>query len=267
MKLPFKSDCHVHTDISPCALRESTPDRYFSLAKEADVETIGFTNHFWDADVGGTPQWLEECGMPSLYLLKEQVAALDTKGVRVLFGAEVEFTGKAAITVKHSEEFDFLILSTSHFHEEAAVDGIELPDWQAARNLLCQRFLLGADAASKLAAPVSLAHVFHPLGPYMVNQPEIIASISDREFLEMFGFAAEKRVSVEIHYPTLKTNVVNYMETEAQSVRMYKLAKRAGCTFTLGSDEHSWNSFAHKNKELRALAKEIGITPEDMMEI
>lgn len=264
-RLPFDSDLHVHTNISPCGVRTSTPDKYFPTCKETGIKTIGFSNHFWDSDIPGAPDWYQPLGVDCLMQIREQIT--DTLGVQTLIGAECEFFGKLALTYEHSKMFDYMLITTSHFHEEVTICDIPLNDYTDAIRLLCQRFLLGVAAGAKLPIPVSMAHIFHPLGDLGQYQDEIIAGISDREFLEMFGFAAESRVAIEVHLPTVKHYKPEWGDYSEQAARMYRLAKKAGCKFTLGSDEHNWESFIHKSRHIRLIAEKIGITEDDMMEI
>lgn len=255
----------MHTNISPCGCAGSTPEHYFQCALEAGIDTIGFSNHFWDSDVPGANEWYKSLGVDRLMQIRDQIG--DTKGVRALIGAEVEFPGRLALTYEHSKLFDYVLITTSHFFHEEVIAGHHMNDWTDARNLLVERFLLGVAAGADLPIPVSMAHIFRPLGEFCCYQEDIIASISDRMFLEMFAYAAEKHISIEIHLPILKHCGNEPGKMAPQGVRMYQLAKKAGCTFTIGSDEHNWESFVRKTGEIHSLAAAIGITQDDMMEM
>lgn len=265
-KLSFNSDLHVHTNLSPCGHPDSTPAGYFEYASEIPLDTIGFSNHFWDSDIPGADDWYKPLGVDHLMKIREQIE--DTKGVRVLIGCETEFPGRLALTKEHASNFDYVLITTSHFHHDVVISDIPFNELADVRNLLVERFLLGVSAGADLPVPVSMAHAFRPLGDYGSKQDELIESIPDRMFKEMFSYAADKRVSLEIHLPTLKHYTDNKPGLmSSQAARMIGLAKESGCTFTFGSDEHYYGTFVTKNRELHSLAEKLGITPDMMMEM
>lgn len=196
--------------------------------------------------------------------IREQIG--ETYGVRVLIGCETEFPGYLALTKENASSFDYVLITTSHFHHDVVISGITLNDFTEVRSLLIERFLLGVAAGAELPVPVSMAHIFRPLG-FFGMQDQIIESISDRVFMEMFSFAASKGVSIEIHLETL-LHGCDSGALNPHSVRMIELAKKAGCTFTFGSDEHNWGTFAEKNRLLHKIAiEQLRITPDMMMKL
>ena len=63
---------------------------------------------------------------------------------------------------------------------------------------------------------------------------EIINSITDSEFEELFSLASQKGVGIELNMPIFK-----YSEEESEQImRPYRIAKDCGCKFYLGSDAH-----------------------------
>ena len=56
MKLT-KHDMHVHTNLSLCASATADPFEYIKTAATEGLETIGFSNHYWDEDVPGASGW------------------------------------------------------------------------------------------------------------------------------------------------------------------------------------------------------------------
>jgi len=237
------------------------PNDYIERAAEAGLDTIGFSNHFWDSDVPGVNGWYTGLDLDYLMTIKDEITPKN--GVKTLIGCECEFPGRLALTKEHAKEFDYVCITTSHYHQDVVFADIPLRDFTEVRELMIERFLLGVAAGAELDVPVSMSHPFRPLG-HFGEQDDALASISDRVFLELFDFAAQKNVSIEIHLGTMTHNA-NDDVINPNSERMIQLAKKAGCTFTFGTDEHNFRTFAERNHSLQKIVKNLGITPEMMM--
>lgn len=267
-KLSFNSDLHVHTNLSPCAPRESVPEDFLKLCAQAGVDTIGFSNHYWDADVPGVNHWYRELNIDHILKIREQIK--DTYGVRVLIGCEAEYPGKLALTKENAVKLDYANITTSHFHHDVTIEGMRLENSRDVAMLMVERFLLGVADASHLPVPVSMSHPFIPLGFDSNEQmAESHAEITDAMFTECFSLAARYGVSIELHLRTL-TGGDTYKDENGLTtygVRMINIAKACGCTFTFGSDIHAPWGFVESTVRLREVARLLGITPDMMMEI
>ena len=241
------------------------PNDYIALAREAGLDTVGFSNHFWDADVPGVNGWYTGLDFDYIMSIKDEITD-HRPDVRVLIGCETEFPGKLALTKEHAPAFDYVLITTTHYHQDAVFRDIPLDDFTEVRTLMVERFLLGVAAGAELPVPTSMSHPFRPLG-HFDKQDAALASIPDRMFLELFGFAAEKHISIEIHLGTMQHNIEREGDINPQSERMILLAKKAGCTFTFGTDEHNFRTFTERNRLLKMYVNKLGITPDMMMEI
>ena len=91
----------------------------------------------------------------------------------------------------------------------------------------------------KLAAavPTSVAHPFMPCGFQKEVQRRIINLIPDEVLLDSFSRASALGVAIEVNTASLRFPEDDY--AEEPHVRMMKLALKAGCRFTFGTDSHS----------------------------
>ncbi len=138
------------------------------------------------------------------------------------------------------DKFDFIIVSTTHFHlwynNEISVDDIE-----KRAELYVERLfkLLYSNLPDK---KVGIAHLTTSLISKPENHLDIIDLISDEVFAEIFKLAAKRGWGVELN---IKLDM--YKEAELPRVlRPYKIAKECGCKFYFGSDAHTMVDFEGK---------------------
>ena len=109
----------------------------------------------------------------------------------------------------------------------------------------------------------AIAHPFLPCG-FDEQFENAIASISDAEFAEAFGLAAERGVGIEITASFLLPRTDGTYFASETPLRFLAIAKRCGCKFTFGSDAHD----PERQKMLpylAALADAIGLTESDLI--
>lgn len=265
--LSFYSDLHVHSNISPCAARESSVKAHLEAAVAGGLDTIGFSNHLWDDAIPGSNDWYRPLNVDHLMKIRDEIAGLeDTYGLRILVGAEVEAPGFLALTAEHAKLFDYILVSCSHLHHPALMTGLKAETPEDVRLILVERFLKTVAEAADMDVPASVCHPFHPLGHSIEVEAEAVNGITDRMLAEILSFAAHKNVAIEAHWATMKTGGENG-EVAAHSARFLRIAREVGCRFTFGSDCHvPWN-LADQTRETRELAAKAGITPELMANI
>ena len=263
--LTLKSDLHVHTNLSPCAVRDSTVLANLEAARECGLETLGISNHFWDAEIPGADGWYQPLDVDLLMKIRDEIAALgDDLGVRILVGAEVEAPGFLALSAKNAAKFDYILVSSSHLHHPDLMEGLRAETPEDVRLILVERFFKTVAEAADLGVPASVAHPFHPLGHSTEVEAEAVNGITDRMLAEVLSFAAKRGVGIEAHLPTMRGADGS---VAAHSARFLRIAREVGCRFTLGSDSHNPSQLAEKNVELRELAKKARITDDVMMDI
>ncbi len=254
-------DLHVHTYLSACCREKErqTPSAILSLAEDMGVNTIGFADHVWVNPNLSPDDWYRPQDESQISKLRADLSTLSTR-IRVLVGCEAEMIapGKIGITPQFAEDLDFVLLACSHFHLKGLV---AQPQSHAPRDVAAHmlKFLLSG-VSSGLAT--SIAHPLLPFG-YQDQYDSAIATISDAQFLDVFGVAAEHGVALEITTAFLATQPEDTFSVETP-IRFLSIAKQAGCKFTLGTDAH--NPEAQKRlPELAAITKAVSITEEDIL--
>ncbi len=113
-------DIHNHTLFSSCCYDPAaTMEAFVKKAKELGHTTLGIANHMWDENVPGASHWYK--GQTVNYVLESKYAldAVDTTGLKVLFGVEVEYSALSdtlAITPETAKQFDYVLVPHTHTH-------------------------------------------------------------------------------------------------------------------------------------------------------
>jgi len=256
-------DLHVHTYLSACCgdKDRQTPSAILSLAEDMGVNTIGFADHVWANPSLSPSDFYRSQDEGQIAKLRADLSTISTT-TRVLVGCEAEMIapGKFGITPQFAETLDFVLLACSHFHMN---EFVAQPQSHAPRDIATHMLeFLRSGVSSGLAT--SIAHPLLPLG-YLDQLDSAVDTISDAEFLDVFGVAVEHGVALEITTGFLPSQPENAFSVETP-IRFLSLAKQAGCKFTLGSDAH--NPEAQKRlPELAAITKAVGVTEQDILSL
>ncbi len=112
-------DVHIHNYLSNCSKdRAATAENQIYKAAELGLKTIGFANHIWDARVEGASSWYHKQTLEFSMQIKNQIPA-DTRGVKVLIGAETEYCGRSktlGMSAQGAKKLDYLLIPHSHVH-------------------------------------------------------------------------------------------------------------------------------------------------------
>lgn len=235
----IKYDIHIHTNLSSCAARDATVDKYIERAKADGLKTLGFSNHLWDSAIEGASQWYKPQNVEHVLQLRNELPENgEIDGIKVLFGCETEFTyqSKLCIAEENIELFDYILVPHSHTHISCV-----MPREYANDNKLHAKFLMDS-FMNVVNHPLSdhftaIAHPFVPGTRYNIYNT-IQAMIPDSYLREAFCAAKEKNIAIEIN-----GSCIIYMPEEeipqCEYVRIYSIAKECGCRFTYGSDSHN----------------------------
>lgn len=225
-------DFHIHSKLSLCSDDpQQTKEAMLQYAKDNGFRKIVVTDHFWDKSIPNIPEWytIQDYDRVSRSLPLPQLPGIDFK-----FGCEtdIDANGVLGIARETFDKFDFVIIPITHMH----MPGLENKTNKERRELYISRFrgLFDLDIPFK---KVGMAHLTCPLLAGYNNWEghlEIINSITDSEFEELFSLASQKGVGIELNMPIFK-----YSEEESEQImRPYRIAKDCGCKFYLGSDAH-----------------------------
>ncbi len=227
--LAVEHDLHMHTYMSGCCSdkRNQRPAKILETALKAGLKTVGFSDHVWNVFDGYS----------DISRLRSDLLSVSAD-VRVLVGCEADTfsPGNFSITKEFAETLDFVLLACNHFH----LNCVQQPRDVSPRSIAVHMLDFFRSAVlSGLATAVP--HAFLTLG-YDAQQEAAVKAISDDEFLEVFGIAAERDVAVEIT-PAFFPRGNHASGWNPASIyiplRYLSLAKKAGCRFTFGSDAHS----------------------------
>ena len=259
-------DLHFHTHLSSCAPGTSSLQVMLSALKQSGVTTAGAANHLWDGAVPGASGWYAPQNVPHVLSLKEEYAALteeDSQGIRLYFGCETEYVGQGRVSLKPASAklFDYVLVSAHHFHMKNFVRPLELEDAHAVGRLMRARFC----ECCNIDFVFGIVHPFMVLG-YPDRIDEILSTFTDRDFRQVFSYAAEKDKSIELNICMLYQETVCDPEGfPVEYARMFTIARECGCKFHLGSDAHAPERLGRErfDKALK-FAEKCGMTfPED----
>jgi len=256
MKL-IDHDLHVHTYLSACCHdREGqTPERIRAAAAAGGVRTIGLADHVWANPDVPASAWYAPQTIDRLVAMRRDVPR-QAAGVRVLVGCEAETIapGVFGITPDAAACVDFVQLACSHFH---MTEFVAQPASARPRDLADHALAFFRSAAGSGLATV-IPHPFLTLG-FQEVIPAMVAAISDGQFTDAFGVAAERGVGIEI--------TVGYLANAPRrdaALRLLTLAKQAGCRFSFGTDAHEPAALARLG-ELAFFADALDLAEHDLL--
>jgi histidinol phosphatase-like PHP family hydrolase len=240
MKFKVDHDLHIHSNISSCSYgEEQTPERILKYAKENGLKKICLTDHFWDEKIEGPNAWYAPQDFGHIIKAKPLPRSDEAE---FLFGCETELRHDLVLGISKErfDEFDFVIIPTTHLHfydfTITEQDNIS--------------FKTRADAwVRRLDAVLSMDLPFHKIGiphltcgliaPTRDQYIEVVKEIPENDMYRLFRQAAKVGVGIE-----LNSHSVNCADDEADIALLpYQIAKECGCKFYCGSDAHTPKGF------------------------
>ncbi len=231
----FDHDLHIHSYLSACSKDpEQTPARLLAYAKENGLSTLCLTDHYWDSAIPTASRWYE----PQNYNhIAASLPLPQEDGIRFLFGCETDLTENLTLGIPASrfDDFDFIVIPTTHLHMTENISPEDAPSIDARARLWVKRL----DGLLSMKLPfhkVGIAHLACALlapGSHE-NYLTALEKIPTSEMERVFEKAAALGVGIE-----LNSYDMNFADEEADTVlRMFRIAKRQGCKFYMGSDAH-----------------------------
>ena len=264
-------DIHNHTYLSRCGKDDATIKNYISNVKKYGIKLLGFTDHMWDDSFDGWQELHEGDNSDVLFYegqnvehvlqSRKELECLDTDGIKVIIGAEVEYDlnrRDLAITAENAEKFDYLIFPNSHTH--MVMPREYYSDKRKMTEFMIQVFMDIMDSPLR-SHIVTMAHPFCavccPFG-YEI----LLGMISDEEYRKCYGACAENSIAVEINLSKLRGYTVEQI-INSNLIRPFRIAKECGCKFTFGSDSHTmWHS--DNFKDFYVVSQILELTDNDI---
>lgn len=254
------SDMHIHTDRSLCCRSpEQTVDNIIGILTKNGMKKIGFADHLWHSDTVEPSEWYKSMNGSANLELHNYIHS-HSWDIEIMVGCEADTRapGVFGITPDLREKLDYVVMSASHFHMRSFVEQPkDLTPRGIADHLL--KFFKSA-AASRLTDAI-----VHPLFPFGFDQmyESSIAAMSDNELCDALHVAAENGVGIEINQCSIPNPDLNRNFSLEVPVRIFELAKQAGCKFTFGSDSHAPKEFETLLK-MQYFADKLELTEDDL---
>lgn len=236
MRFIADHDFHIHTGLSLCSGDENqNPETILAFAKSHGLTKVCITNHFWDGDVPGASTFYEKQGFDRL---KRVLPLPRDPEVKMLFGCECDLDRnmRLGITRERFDDFDFAVISTTHFH----MRGFTISEEDASSlSRRAVKYVDRLDAVLDMDLPFSKVGLAHLTSHLIANSTweehmKVLDMIPDSEFLRIFSRATKLGAGIELNF-----KVNNYDSCDVERVlRPYRIARATGAKFYLGSDTH-----------------------------
>jgi histidinol phosphatase-like PHP family hydrolase len=228
-------DLHIHTYLSACCHDKGNqrPANIVAVAQTLGLKTIGFADHVWSNRQIEPSSWYRPQDERQIERLRHDLRSVSSP-VRILVGCEADTVapGRFSVTREFATTVDYVGLSCSHLHLKDLVQQPADNTPEAVGCLLMDLFTSGIDSG----VATLIVHPFFPFGFEAVFD-RAIASLTDAQFLDAFGLAADRHVALEITISFIPPQPATPWSIDTP-IRVLTLAKQAGCRFTLGSDAH-----------------------------
>lgn len=259
MKYQIDHDLHIHSFLSKCAKNpDQTPQRILDGARQAGLRTICMTNHFWDEKVPGASAWYSEQNYPHIC---QDLPLPTAEGVSFLFGCETELNGDLTVGLSQGkyDAFDFIIVPTTHFHMSSNL----LPEEKDTVEKRVRAYITRLGALLSTDLPFHKVGLAHPACPLIHKESregylDTLAALPENALSSLFAKASRLGMGIELnsadmHYAPEEENVV---------LRLFRIAKREGCRFYLGSDIHAPTDYAKLLPIWERAIDALGLTEE-----
>lgn len=260
MRYVIDHDLHIHSTLSPCCKTpEQTTERILQYAKDNCLKTIVLTNHFWDEAAAPAPTaWYEK--QPFAHICAAKPLPQD-ENVKFLFGCETDVTAELVLGLskERTEEFDFIVIPTTHMHFPFTMHPEEATSVESRVRAWVRR-LEGVLSMELPFHKVGIAHLTCHLTYRDENQYlQVFPAIPDEEMERLFTKAAQLGVGIEINREDMR----HAQENPDILLRPYRIAKKCGCKFYLGSDAHKPEELEDALNYFRWAIDMLELTEED----
>ncbi len=265
MKFKYDHDFHIHSYLSACSSDPSqNPKNILEYANKNNLQELCITDHFWDEKVDGASDWYRENHKFSQI---SQIKPLpQTESINFYFGAETELDKncKLGISKGRFDDFDFVIIPTTHLHMKGfTVSDDDYDNPKRIAKLWGQRTLAVLDMDLPFHK-IGLAHLACDLmGSTLERSIDTLDLIPTDDVYKVFKKAQEKGVGIEIN----GGDVIHLDEASDSILKIFHIAKECKCKFYLGSDSHHPERFAPLTKNFTWAIDALGLEEKDKFHI
>lgn len=259
----FDNDLHIHSKISLCSNDENqNNERILQYAKENKLKTICLTDHYWDENVDGASDWYK---LQDFRHISAAKPLPQDDGIRFLFGCETEMDKNMTLGIskKKFDDFDFVVIPTTHFH----MTGFTISEEIVSPKQKSEFWLAKLNTLLDMDLPfykIGIAHLTCGLiDSSRENFLRIIELLDDDSLKKVFKKAAEKGVGIE-----LNSSDMDFKDEEESIVlKPYRIARDMGCKFYCGSDAHHPNELDAASKIYKRAIKLLELTENEKFHI
>ncbi len=234
MGFPIHHDLHCHTGLSLCSNDpKMTPEAILRHAEQAGYDVQCITDHFWSDSVPGASEFYAEQGLSHVL---QSLPLPQSGAVRFLFGCETEYCGegKLGIAPEDYDRFSFIIIPPNHFHME----GFTRPASCDTKEKVAQLLTCRLEELCQLDLPwekVGIAHLTSGLVWMKGGYPEVFERMDKERLKPVFARFAQLGAGIELNADCF---LPGWREQEDAHLKLYRIARDAGCKFYCGSDAH-----------------------------
>lgn len=265
MRYKIDHDYHIHSYLSMCSKDPAqNPERILEYARACGLSSICLTDHYWDGAVPGASDFYRPQDFEHITKSRPLPSA---EGIEFLFGCECDIDKHLTIGIpkERYDDFDFIIIPTTHLHMTGFTISAEDAESHERRAELWVKRLDALFSSDLPFRKVGIAHLACRLIDKRSREDYLktLSLIPDSEMERLFAKAASLGCGIELNQSDM-----SFDECEADAVlRMFRIAKRCGCKFYLGSDAHHPKNF-DKTVEIfdRAITL-LGLTEDDKFHI
>ena len=261
MKFTIDHDLHIHSKLSSCSRDpEQTTEAILRYAEENGLKKICITDQYWDEKVPGASSWYAPQNTTHI---RESLPLPKSDKVEFLFGCETEFDRNFTVGVSKErfDELDFVIIPTTHMHMSEFVIPVNFIDTCENRAALWIKRL---DALFSMDLPFHKIGIAH-LACRLINRKspadylKTLELIPEDEMVRLFTKAAELGCGIELNRDDMSF-VFGGKDTV---LRMFRIAKRCGCKFYLGTDAHHPKDLCGMREIFAEAIDSLGLTEDD----
>lgn len=236
MRYVIDHDYHLHSHLSLCSGDpQQTGQAILEYAEKLGMTSLVLTDHYWDENVPGASGWYQQQDFAHI---SQALPLPQGEKTKFFFGCETDMDKFFTLGVSRPvmDKFDFIVVPTTHLHMTGFTIDPEDDPVERRKELYIQRMdkLLDMDLPFE---KIGIAHLTCSLmAPGDDRHLPLIDSITDEEFSGLFSKAAKRGCGIELNGSDMDFR--NDREAE-QILRPYRIAKKEGCKFYLGSDAHT----------------------------
>lgn len=251
-------DYHFHSTLSSCCGDPKlTPDAALAAAVERGYEAICLTDHLWDADVPGASNWYST---QNIEHVRSSWPLPQHESVRFFHGCETEYCGgdKLGLTREHFDVFDFVVIPTTHMH----MHGFVRPEHVKTETQMAELYVERLEELLRLDLPwnkVGIAHLTTTLVFREGDVGSVLRSLDEKRMMSVFDLFAQRGTGIELNASSLR----NWEEDPDTWLRVFRMAKKAGCLFYSASDAHTVENLGLVREILPSVVEALGLGSSD----